>query len=238
MRIVVAAALCLAFAACENGPGSGGSVSLTTELDSVSYAVGLNLGKQALKDSIFLNPDAIIAGLNDAKDTTKARLSDSLIQVVMMSFQQKLMAKQQVKMQEQAKADSVDALKNVEAGQKFLAENKSKPGVVTLPSGLQYKVIKEGTGATPTATDTVVVHYTGKLLDGKVFDSSVDRGEPATFTLNTVIPGWTEGLQKMKVGSKYELYVPSNLGYGPTRAGEIPGNSTLIFEVELLDIKK
>jgi FKBP-type peptidyl-prolyl cis-trans isomerase len=239
MRIVVVAAFCLAFVACDSGSGGGGGpVSLKTELDSVSYAVGLNLGQQALRDSIFLNGEALAAGLRDAKDSTKALLKTEQIQTVMMGFQQKLMAKQQARMQQEMQADSVGALKNKAEGEKFLAENKTKEGVVTLPSGVQYKVIKEGTGPQPTTTDTVVVHYTGKLIDGKVFDSSVERKEPATFALNAVIPGWTEALQKMKVGSKWQVFIPSNLAYGPAKQGDIPGNSTLIFDVELLDIKK
>jgi FKBP-type peptidyl-prolyl cis-trans isomerase FklB len=237
MRIVVVAALCLAFAACEKGAG-GGSASLKTELDSVSYAVGLNLGKQALRDSINLNGDAIAAGLRDAADTTKAKMTEAQVQQVMMSFQQKLMAKQQGKMQEDMKKDSAASIGNKAEGEKFLAENKSKPGVVTLPSGLQYKVIKEGTGPTPTSTDSVVVHYTGKLINGKVFDSSIERKVPATFTLNSVIPGWTQALQLMKVGSKWQVYIPSTLAYGPSKQGDIPGNSALVFDVELLDIKK
>lgn len=230
MRIVVVAAFCLVLAACQEGAG-GGSASLKTQLDSVSYAVGLNLGAQTLQDSIILNGDAILAGLRDAKDTTKALLNSAQIQQVMMAFQQKVMA-------DKARRDSISALTNLSAGEKFLAENKSKPGVQTLPSGVQYKVIKDGTGAMPAATDTVVVHYTGTLIDGKVFDSSVERKEPVTFALNTVIPGWTEALQKMKVGSKWQIFIPSNLAYGPQAAGQIPGNSTLIFDVELLDIKK
>ncbi|HVK37781.1 MAG TPA: FKBP-type peptidyl-prolyl cis-trans isomerase [Candidatus Kapabacteria bacterium] len=230
MRIVVVAAFCLVLAACQEGAG-GGSASLKTQLDSVSYAVGLNLGAQTIQDSIMLNGDAILAGLRDAKDTTKALLNSAQIQQVMMSFQQKVMA-------DKARRDSVSALSNLATGEKFLAENKTKEGVVALPSGVQYKVIKDGTGAMPAATDTVVVHYTGKLIDGKVFDSSVERKEPVTFALNTVIPGWTEALQKMKVGSKWQIYIPSNLAYGAQSAGQIPGNSTLIFDVELLDIKK
>ena len=135
-------------------------------------------------------------------------------------------------------ADSVASIGNKAEGEKFLAENKTKPGVTALPSGVQYKVIKDGNGPMPTSTDSVVVHYTGKLINGKVFDSSVERGQPMTMALNAVIPGWTEALQKMKVGSKWEIYIPSTLGYGPVKQGDIPGNSTLIFEVELLDIKK
>lgn len=230
MRIVVVAAFCLALVACQEG-GTSGSGSLKTQLDSVSYAVGLNLGKQALRDSIFLNGDAIVAGMRDAKDTTKALMTDAQIQQVMMAFQQKIMT-------EKATRDSMSAVANLATGEKFLAENKTKEGVVTLPSGVQYKVIKEGTGPMPTVTDTVVVHYTGKLIDGTTFDSSVERKEPTTFALNSVIPGWTEALQKMKVGSKWQIFIPSNLAYGPQAAGSIPGNSTLIFDVELLEIKK
>lgn len=232
MRIVVVAAFCLVLGACQEGSGiGGGSSSLKTQLDSVSYAVGLNLGQQTLRDSIILNGDAILAGLRDAKDTTKALLNSEQIQQVMMAFQQKVMT-------DKAKRDSVAALSNLATGEKFLAENKTKTGVVTLPSGVQYKVIKDGTGPMPLATDTVVVHYTGTLIDGKVFDSSVERKEPVTFALNSVIPGWTEALQKMKVGSKWQIYIPSKHAYGPQTAGEIPGNSTLIFDVELIEIKK
>jgi FKBP-type peptidyl-prolyl cis-trans isomerase FklB len=230
MRIVVMAAFCLVLAACQNGAGSG-SVTLKNQLDSVSYAVGLNIGQQSLRDSVYLNPDAIAAGLRDAKDTTKSLIKPSQIQTIMMAFSQKMMA-------EKVKRDSTEAISNKAEGEKFLAENKSKAGVVTLPSGLQYKVLKEGTGPMPTMTDTVEVHYTGKLINGKVFDSSVERGQPAKFTLNSVIPGWTEALQKMKVGSKWELYIPSQLAYGPAPQQNIPGNSTLVFEVELLSIKK
>lgn len=231
MRIVVVAAFCLALAACQEGAGTGGSITLKNQLDSVSYAVGLNLGQQAFRDSIELNAEALAAGMRDAKDSTKALLKSDQIQQVMMSFQQKLVA-------DKTRKDSLAASASIAEGTKFLEENKTKEGVVTLPSGLQYKVIKEGTGPQPTVTDSVVVHYTGKLLNGKVFDSSVERGEPATFTLNSVIPGWTEALQKMKAGSKWEIYIPSNLAYGPQAQGEIPGNSTLIFDVELLEVRK
>ena len=127
---------------------------------------------------------------------------------------------------------------NVVAGQKFLAENKNKPGVKTLPDGMQYIVMKEGTGPMPSATDTVSTHYHGTLIDGTVFDSSVDRGQPAEFPVNAVIKGWTEALQMMKVGSKWKLFIPSELAYGDRAAGpKIQANSTLVFEVELLSIK-
>ena len=128
--------------------------------------------------------------------------------------------------------------RSIAAGKKFLEENKLKEGVITTESGLQYEVIKMGKGAKPTATDKVKVHYHGTLTDGTVFDSSVDRGEPITFALNQVIPGWTEGVQLMPVGSKFRFYIPQELGYGARQAGSIPPYSTLIFEVELLGIEK
>jgi FKBP-type peptidyl-prolyl cis-trans isomerase FklB len=154
------------------------------------------------------------------------------MQVTMAAWQKEMMAKAT---ETQKKAGE----KNKKEGDTFLAENKKKPGVVTLPSGLQYKILKEGTGPTPKATDTVVTQYRGTLINGKEFDSSYKRNQPATFPCNQVIAGWTEALQKMKVGSKWQLFVPSNLGYGENGAGgDIGPNATLIFEVELIDIKK
>jgi FKBP-type peptidyl-prolyl cis-trans isomerase len=229
-------ALALTLAACDAG-GAGGDVSLKTDMDSVSYAYGLGLGLQSRSDSVFLNPDAVAAGMRDASDTTKARLTGAQAEDVMNRFRQKLMAQQQERMQEKMKQDSIQAIENLANGTKELEENKKREGVQTTPSGLQYRVLEEGDGPTPSLTDTVVVHYKGELIDGKVFDSSYDRGEPATFTLDAVIPGWKEALQKMKVGSKWELLIPPGLAYGAQPAGEIPGNSTLRFEVQLLSIK-
>jgi FKBP-type peptidyl-prolyl cis-trans isomerase len=146
----------------------------------------------------------------------------------MMKLQEKKMAEERAKGEE-----------NRMAGEKWLAENGKREGVVTTPSGLQYEVVTLGTGPKPAATDKVKVHYTGTLIDGSKFDSSVDRGEPATFGVNQVIPGWVEGIQLMPTGSKFKFFIPSDLGYGPTGAGDkIPGNSTLIFDVELLEIVK
>jgi FKBP-type peptidyl-prolyl cis-trans isomerase FklB len=153
------------------------------------------------------------------------------MQAVMQSFQQTVMEQQQAKRQQAAGA-------NAEAGEAFLNENKTKEGVKTTESGLQYKVITEGTGATPTETDTVVTHYTGTLINGEVFDSSYKRNNPATFPVNGVIPGWTEALQMMKVGSKWKLFIPSELAYGEQGAGaNIGPNEVLIFDIELLEIK-
>ena len=161
----------------------------------------------------------------------KTLLSDKEAQEVMMTFQKEQMAK----LNENARKLGE---KNKKEGETFLAENKKKPGVVTLPSGLQYKILKEGTGRNPKATDTVVTHYRGTLLDGKEFDSSYKRGEPATFPLNGVIRGWTEALQLMKPGAKWQLFIPPQLAYGERGAGQDIGpNATLIFEVELIAIK-
>jgi FKBP-type peptidyl-prolyl cis-trans isomerase len=161
----------------------------------------------------------------------KPAIGEAELTTVMRSFEENMRKKNTERVMEMG-------AKNQKAGEAFLEANKKKPGVVTLPSGLQYKVIKEGTGPKPTPNDTVVCNYSGKLLDGKEFDSSYKRGEPAQFLLSHVIPGWVEGLQLMPVGSKYEFYIPSNLAYGERGAGaDIGPNATLIFEVELLGIK-
>ncbi|MBS1547786.1 MAG: FKBP-type peptidyl-prolyl cis-trans isomerase [Bacteroidetes bacterium] len=212
------------------------SVPLASTLDSVSYGIGTDVGhnlqmniKQAGLDS--LNIDALFAGMRDAMDSTERIHSDkvkAIVQAYMIGAQRKMMAKQQA-------ADSL----TLEEGKKFLAENGKKPGVITTASGLEYQVLQMGKGAKPTATDTVRVHYKGTLLSGKQFDSSYDRGQPAEFPVNGVIPGWTEALQLMPVGSRFKLWIPSELAYGQHGAGaDIPGNSTLVFEVELLSIGK
>jgi FKBP-type peptidyl-prolyl cis-trans isomerase FklB len=199
-------------------------------MDSVSYTIGLNLGKNIQKDSLNINPDLVASGIRDAM-AGKGVLTDAQMQQVMQSFSQQMQMKQ---MERESKVGD----KNKTDGEKFLAENKSKPGVVTLPDGLQYQVIQEGTGPMPTATDTVVTSYRGTLIDGTEFDNSEKHGGTATFPVTGVIPGWTEALQKMKVGSKWRLFVPSNLAYGPRGAGEQIGpNSTLIFDIELKQIK-
>jgi FKBP-type peptidyl-prolyl cis-trans isomerase FklB len=177
------------------------------------------------------DPDLIARGIKDISAGGKPLLTEQQAQSVMNTFQQQLMAKR----------DSVNKVmgeKNKKDGGTFLAENKKKEGVVTLPSGLQYKVLKKGSGKKPKAEQTVSVQYRGMLTDGTEFDSSYKRGEPATFPVNGVIKGWTEALQLMPVGSKWQLFVPSDLAYGEKGAGQvIPPNATLIFEVELLSIK-
>lgn len=217
-------------AGCQNS-GTKGDTKLTNKNDSVSYALGVLIGennKQQIKDAPGadqLNKDILIAAFQ------KAFKGDS-VQIKAVNANEII----QAYFTEISKAE---AEKNTKAGEDFLAANASKSGVVTLPSGLQYEILKVGTGAKPTAADQVKCHYHGTTIDGKVFDSSVDRGEPAVFPVGNVIPGWTEALQLMPVGSKWKLFIPAALAYGERGAGaDIKPNSTLIFEVELLEIVK
>jgi FKBP-type peptidyl-prolyl cis-trans isomerase FklB len=209
---------------------SQGKEPLKTQKDKVSYSIGLDFGKNMKRQSVELNLDILLRGIRDGLAEAKPALTDTEIQECMTTFQKEMMTK----MQEQSK---VTGDKNKKEGDAFLAENKKKPGVVTLPSGLQYKILKDGIGKSPKATDTVTTNYRGTLINGKEFDSSYKRGTPATFPLDRVIAGWTEALQKMKVGSKWQLFVPSNLAYGENSQGDIGPNATLIFEVELLEVK-
>lgn len=208
------------------------ATALTTPEQQVGYAIGAQIGTQLAMTKDDIDSKALILGLTDAMDGTALKLTDQQMQEAKMAFQKKVQEKAQAEMKKLAEANKAE-------GEKFLAENKTKEGVVTLPSGLQYKIVQAGTGATPSATDTVVTNYTGTLINGKVFDSSVQRGEPATFPVNGVIPGWTEALQHMKVGAKWKLYIPADLAYGERGAGQmIAPNSTLLFDIELLEIKK
>ncbi|GAB2600141.1 FKBP-type peptidyl-prolyl cis-trans isomerase [Spirosoma areae] len=212
-------------------PATGGAIASTQ--DSISYSIGLfmaqNLKQQGITD---LNNALLIRGLQDALQGQTTQLTHEQAGRVMNNYMQKQMAARNA---EGMKASA----ENKKIGSAFLTENKAKAGVVTTASGLQYSVEKEGAGAKPTATDRVKVHYTGKLLDGKVFDSSVERGQPAEFGVSDVIKGWTEALQLMPVGSKWKLYIPSDLAYGDRSMGtDIKPGSTLVFDVELLDIVK
>jgi FKBP-type peptidyl-prolyl cis-trans isomerase FklB len=208
------------------------NVKLETQMDKVSYAIGLNIGNNMKRDSIQVNPEALLRGIMDASvDSTKHLMTDSAIAETMMAFQTEMQKKREEVAHKMSEKNRVEA-------EAFLAANAKKPGVVTLPSGLQYRVITQGKGKKPSATSTVTTHYAGRLLDGTEFDSSVKRGQPATFPVNGVIKGWSEALQLMPVGSKWELVVPSALAYGDQGAGGvIPPGAVLIFEVELLSIK-
>ena len=205
--------------------------ALKDSKDKVSYSIGLDIGTTLKKQKIDVNPDALSAGVRDAVTGAKPQMTDDQIKETMTAFSKELSEKQ-------ATASREASTKNAAVGEKFLADNKSKPGVKTTASGLQYKVLKEGSGPSPKETDTVVTNYRGTLIDGTEFDSSYKRNEPATFQVNRVIKGWTEALQLMKKGAKYQLFIPAGLAYGPQGAGaEIGPNATLIFEVELIDIK-
>lgn len=197
----------------------------------VSYGMGLVLGERMGNDLPNLQMDQFLQGIQHghAGDDEAMRMSREEIQQAMMAYQQQLKEEQGKQMEELAQ-------KNLDAGEAFLAENAEREGVETTESGLQYEVIEQGDGEKPAETDTVQVHYTGELLSGEVFDSSRDRGEPVTFALNQVIPGWTEGLQLMSEGARYKLYIPSDLAYGPGGNRAIGPNETLVFDVELLDI--
>lgn len=203
---------------------------LTTQEEKASYGVGMNVGSRFKNDLITLDIDAFVRGFRDAISGAKPALSDKEISEAVSSLTREV----EKKMAEQGE-------KNKKAGEAFLLENKEKnEEVKSAPSGsgLQYQVLREGTGPTPKEADVVKVHYKGTLIDGTVFDSSYDRDEPATFPVGQVIRGWVEALQMMKVGAKWKLFIPSDLAYGPNPQGKIPPNSTLIFEVELLGIEK
>ena len=206
-----------------------GQVEMKTKQDSLAYAIGLQWGKNLKTDDLMLNTDIIKKGLDDSfKDSPV--LTEEQIQAILMGLQQELQDKRMKEQQEAAGSNSKKA-------DEFLKKNKTKEGVKETATGLQYMVIKEGTGKQPSETSTVKVHYHGTLLDGTVFDSSVERGQPAEFPLNRVIPGWTEGLQLMKQGAKYRFFIPPGLAYGAQGSGAIEPNSLLIFDVELLEVK-
>ena len=223
------------FTSCNQGGGSfsiPSSNSFGTLDDSISYAIGTDIAKNINGNGIEINVGMLAKGMQDAISGNEAlALDEKTVQQMLFSFQTKAQAFQQEKMM-------AEASENLAKGEAFLTENKDKEGVVVLESGLQYKIINSGKGKSPKATDQVKVHYTGKLIDGTVFDSSYEGGQPVSFPVNQVIPGWTEALQLMKEGDKWMVYIPANLGYGPrgTGGGEIPPNATLVFEVELLEV--
>ena len=200
-------------------------------MDKISYALGLGIGRQLLQmGANELSIDDFSQAIKDVIGGAELKVNDTEAQQIVQDFFQKQEEKQRASAAEKGKTAKVD-------GEKYLAENAQKEGVVTLPSGLQYKVLREGNGKKPKATDQVKCHYEGMLVDGTMFDSSVQRGEPATFPLNGVIAGWTEGLQLMQEGAKYRFFIPYQLGYGERGAGSsIPPFATLVFDVELIEV--
>ena len=193
--------------------------------DKASYCIGLNIGNSLKQQALDIDPEKVAAGIRDVLSNAKPLLTEQEVQATLMEFQ-KLVLSQRA---EKGKKNKTD-------GEAYLAENKKKKGVETLPSGLQYSVITAGKGKKPKATDTVTTHYRGTLIDGTEFDSSYKGGEPVSFPVKGVIPGWTEALQLMPVGSKWKLFIPSDLAYGESGQGPIPPHSALVFEIELLGI--
>ena len=198
--------------------------NLKTEMDKVSYSLGVNIATSLKQQGWELDASSLSAAISDVIEGNKLAITEQDANTILQSHQQKLMNK------------TLEA--NSEAGKAFLEENSKREVVITTASGLQYEILSEGDGDSPKATDEVTVHYHGTLIDGSVFDSSVERGQPATFPVNGVIPGWVEALQLMSPGAKYKLFIPSDLAYGERGAGQMIGpNTTLIFEVELISIK-
>lgn len=207
-------------------------VVLKTDIDKVSYTVGVDLGKNFKKQDININVDALVQGLKDGQTDAKLAMTKEEMQNTLNSFRKTLMEKHTAKMK-------LESEKNKKEGDAFLAQNKNLPGVVTTVSGLQYKVITPGNGPKPLATDSVQVEYTGRLINGKEFDSTKKVGKPATFRVSDVISGWTEALKIMPQGSTWEVYIPANLAYGEHGVGEAIGpNQTLIFTIHLLTVEK
>jgi len=231
LMVLAALAALVLFVAAGCTPAGDKKIELKDLRDKVSYSIGMNIGQDFKRQGIDLDPDLIAQAIKDVTKGSPLLLTEEQVKEAITAFQKEL----EVKMEAKAKADLE---KNSKAGAAFLTENAKKEGVVTLPSGLQYKVLTPGTGKKPAAADTVTVHYRGTLIDGTEFDSSFKRNEPATFPVSGVIPGWTEALQLMQEGAKWQLVIPAALAYGERGAGQQIGpNSTLVFEVELLKVQ-
>lgn len=237
MRLVAAAVMSLALtttmaAVNDAATTAPSATSLSTDTDKLSYSIGADLGKNFKKQGIDISPAAMAKGLQDGMSGGQLLLTEEQMKDVLNKFQKELMAKRTSEFNKKAE-------ENKAKGESFLNENKSKEGVVTLPSGLQYKILQKGDGAKPSKDDNVTVEYTGRLIDGQVFDSTEKTGKPATFKVSQVIPGWTEVLQLMPAGSTWEVYVPASLAYGPRSVGgPIGPNETLVFKIHLISVAK
>lgn len=231
MKIKLVAAVVMGLAMSATVAAADDTV-LTSDLDKLSYSIGADLGKNFKKQGIEVNPSVMAKGLQDGMSGGALILTDAQMKDVLDKFQKDLMAKRNAEFAKKAND-------NKAKGEAFLAQNKAAEGVVTLPSGLQYKIIETGTGAKPGKEDTVTVDYTGTLVDGQVFDSSEKTGKPATFKVSQVIPGWTEALQLMPAGSTWQVFVPASLAYGERSVGgPIGPNETLVFKIHLISVKK
>jgi len=214
------------------------SAALKTQRDKISYALGMDIGRNITNQQIEINADALAAGIKAVVTGAKPLLTDQELQEAMNAFRTEMQAKRTERFKQQAERTKVQGEQSKKDGETFLAENKKKEGVVTTPSGLQYKIYTAGTGRRPGSNDTVTTHYRGTLIDGKEFDSSYRNGAPVTFAVNRVIKGWQEALQLMPVGSKWKLFIPANLAYGEQgQPPKIPGNSPLIFDLELMGVE-
>lgn len=230
MKKILTIALAIAVVACSTPEQSASNKTLTNKQDSVAYAIGVDIASNLKQgDMGDLDPELIGAGMRDVMTGDSVKIDQRTAQMTIRQFMMEKQAQQNM--------PSAEDQARIESEKAFLADNATKEGVVVLPSGLQYQIMTEGTGPKPTATDRVKTHYHGTLINGTVFDSSVERGEPISFAVGGVIRGWTEALQLMPVGSKWKLFIPSDLAYGPRATGKIPANSALIFEVELLGIE-
>jgi FKBP-type peptidyl-prolyl cis-trans isomerase FklB len=229
MKLVAIAAMGLAMS---TAMAANDAVTLNSDMDKLSYSIGADLGKNFKKQNIEISPDAMAKGLKDGMSGSNLMLTEEQMKESMNKFQKDLMAKRDAEFNKIAESNKTKS-------EAFLNQNKTKEGVVVLPSGLQYKIVQAGTGAKPGKEDTVTVDYTGTLVDGQVFDSSEKTGKPATFKVSQVIPGWTEILQLMPAGSTWEVFVPASLAYGSRSAGgPIGPNQALVFKIHLIDVKK
>lgn len=215
---------------------SGSAPKLDSQEQKVSYIVGMDIGNNFKNNEIVIDEKAFMAGVQDALKGNKSVLAEEDIKTTMAAFSEVMKKKGEAKQAAQKAEGEKKGAANIVAGKEFLDKNGARKEVTTTKSGLQYEVVTMGKGKKPTATDTVTVHYSGKLIDGTEFDSSYKRNEPASFPVNGVIPGWTEALQLMPEGSKFKLYIPSDLAYGPGGTGPIGPNSVLVFDVELIKV--
>ncbi|MFT7559978.1 MAG: FKBP-type peptidyl-prolyl cis-trans isomerase FkpA [Flavobacteriales bacterium] len=243
---LIASATILVAACNEDAKEAPAATAVALNFEDVkikeSYTIGIGAGKSMKANvesidgtGIELDLDVVIQAFNDGLKGD-SQLDEAAITETMNAFRVRVNDAMQAQRAAEAEEQKIAAEENVAKGAEFLAANKVKDGVIVTESGLQYKILKAGTGKSPLATDTVKVHYTGTLIDGTKFDSSRDRGEPATFGVSRVIKGWTEGLQLMKVGSQWEFYIPSDIAYGASGNPKIPGNSVLVFDVELIEV--
>jgi FKBP-type peptidyl-prolyl cis-trans isomerase FklB len=219
-------------APANNTTAPAANTTLNSDLDKLSYSIGADLGKNFKKQGIDISPAAMVKGLQDGINGVPLQLTEDQMKEVLGKFQKELIAKRTAELNKKGDENKVK-------GEAYMAENKAKPGVITLPSGLQYKIIEAGKGAKPGKEDTVTVDYTGTLINGQVFDSSEKTGKPATFKVSQVIPGWTEALQLMPEGSTWEVVIPASLAYGNrSMGGPIGPNETLVFKIHLISVKK